>query len=149
MSVAEAVAARTEALEMSTEENKMCLTGSPVVKVERDPNGKKPHEAGAKLDAGKPPIMQGVIQYFPRALREVSRVSLFGATKYAWRGWEQVPDGINRYSDALGRHLLAEAIDGPIDEETQLLHAAQIAWNSLARLELMLRDIVKTNKEKQ
>jgi hypothetical protein len=107
---------------------------------ESDPNGKKPHEPGAKMDAGKAPIMQGVIQYFPRALREVSRVSLFGANKYAWKGWEEVPNGINRYSDALGRHLLAETVEGPIDDETKLLHAAQVAWNSLARLELIIRE---------
>lgn len=106
---------------------------------EIDPNGKQPHEMGAKLDAGKAPISQGVLQYFPRALQEVSLVSLVGSKKYAWKGWEAVPDGINRYSDALGRHLLAEAIEGEIDIDTGMLHAAQIAWNALARLELMKR----------
>lgn len=108
-------------------------------KVETDPNGKQPHEMGAKLDAGKAPISQGVLQYFPRALQEVSMVSLVGAKKYAWKGWEAVSDGVNRYSDALGRHLLAEAIEGEIDSDTGMLHAAQIAWNALARLELMKR----------
>jgi len=106
---------------------------------EIDPNGMAAHTPGAKLDAGKAPISQGVLQYFPRALREVSLVSLAGARKYAWKGWEKVPDGVSRYSDALGRHLLAEEIDGPIDADTGMLHAAQIAWNALARLELMLR----------
>lgn len=109
------------------------------VKLEADPNGLNQHAPGAKMDAGKAPVMQGVIQYFPRALKAVSMVSLVGAKKYAWKGWESVVDGINRYSDALGRHLLAETIEGPIDAETEQLHAAQVAWNALARLELIER----------
>lgn len=106
---------------------------------ETDPHGCDPNQPGAKLDAGKAPIMQGVFQYFPRALAAVAGVSALGARKYTWGGWESVPDGINRYSDALGRHLLSEKIDGPVDPETDLMHAAQVAWNALARLELMLR----------
>jgi hypothetical protein len=40
----------------------------------------------------------------------------------------------------MGRHLIAEEIEGPIDASTGLSHAAQTAWNALARLELMLRN---------
>lgn len=108
--------------------------------VEIDPNGKNPNEPGAKLDAGKAPIVRGVLCYFPRALEEVAKVSGFGAAKYTWGGWESVPDGVSRYSDAMGRHIIGEAIDGEIDPATGLPHAAQVAWNALARLELMLRD---------
>lgn len=107
---------------------------------ETDPTGKKPFEQGAKLDAGKIPISRGVLQYFPRALAQVARVSEVGAKKYSWKGWEQVTDGFNRYSDALGRHLLAEETEGFIDSDTQMYHAAQVAWNSLARLEILLRE---------
>lgn len=96
---------------------------------------------GVKFDTEKSPVTRGVLQYFPRALEEVAKVSAAGAKKYAWNGWETVPDGITRYSDALGRHLLAEAQsaydDGP--DGTGCLHAAQVAWNALARLELILR----------
>jgi hypothetical protein len=106
---------------------------------EADPTGRQPHEPGAKLDAGKPPVLRGVIQYFPRALCEVSKVSEYGAIKYAWKGWESVPDGVDRYGDAMARHIVGESIHGAIDPETDLLHAAQVAWNALARLELMLR----------
>lgn len=113
---------------------------------EKDPNGISPTQPGAKLDAGKAPIIRGAVKYFPRALAAVARVSLFGATKYTWNGWESVPDGVNRYSDALGRHLLGEAIDGPTDPETGLSHAAQVAWNALARLELILRTEQAQNK---
>ncbi|MBI4396861.1 MAG: hypothetical protein HY548_07185 [Elusimicrobia bacterium] len=108
--------------------------------IEADPNGKNAHETGAKLDAGKAPVVRGVLCYFPRALKAVAGVSLFGATKYTWNGWESVPDGVQRYTDALGRHLINEAIDGPVTPDSQLLHAAHVAWNALARLELMLRE---------
>ena len=93
-----------------------------------------------KYDGGKPSLWRGVFEYFPRAVEAVGQISTFGASKYAWKGWESVPDGYNRYSDALGRHLLREGIDGPYDvTDSNLLHAAQVAWNALARLELELK----------
>jgi hypothetical protein len=100
-------------------------------------NAKQP---GSKLDKGKAPLLRGALQYFPRAITAVSMVSLVGANKYSWRGWEHVDDGVNRYGDALARHLLAEETEGPLDAETGCLHAAQVAWNALARLELILRE---------
>ena len=59
------------------------------------------------------------------------------------QGWEIVPDGIARYSDAMVRHLLAESIEGPLDSGPNglgVLHAGQVAWNAMARLELILRE---------
>jgi hypothetical protein len=114
--------------------------------MERDPNDLAPNTPGAKMDAGKAPMMQGVLHYFPRALREVAMLSLFGANKYAWKGWEQVDDGVNRYGDALIRHILAEQIDGLYDDQTKLLHATAVAWNALARLELLLRQGVSSTR---
>lgn len=108
--------------------------------MESDPLGKNPHELGAKLDAGKPAVFRGLLDYFPRACIAVAEVSTVGAKKYAWKGWESVPDGINRYQDALCRHVLKEAIEGPIDSDTGLLHKAQSAWNALAALELYIRE---------
>lgn len=107
---------------------------------EKDPNGIDAKTPGSKLDAGKSPVLQGALQYFPRALRAVSTVSNFGAQKYSWRGWESVPDGINRYGNAQARHLLDEATDGPLAPDSGLLHAAHGAWNALARLELILKE---------
>lgn len=96
--------------------------------------------AGAvKYDAGKSPVWQGALSYFPRALGAVAEVSLFGAQKYAWKGWEDVSDGFNRYSDALVRHLSAEGKES-LDADSGLLHAAHSAWNALARLELLLKE---------
>lgn len=107
---------------------------------EDDPTGREPHQPGAKLDAGKTCVFRGAIGYFPRAINAVAEVSTFGASKYTWRGWESVPDGIARYSDALGRHLLREGAGEQSDPDSRLLHAAHSAWNALARLELMLKE---------
>jgi len=107
---------------------------------ERDPTGKSPHEPGAKLDSGKPSVYRGLLAYFPRACLAVAEVSTVGAKKYAWEGWKTVPDGYNRYSDALGRHIVYEHIDGSLDADTGLLHAAHTAWNAMARLELLLKE---------
>lgn len=91
-----------------------------------------------KYDAGKPPIFKGGLAYFPRAIAAISAVSSFGATKYAWAGWRYVPNGLDRYSDALVRHLAAEGEGQVLDPDSGLLHAAHAAWNALARLELIL-----------
>jgi len=111
--------------------------------MEVDPTGRNPHDLGAKLDSGKSPVFRGLLDYFPRSCSAVAHVSRVGAEKYAWKGWESVPDGVNRYSDALGRHLLAESIEGLYDSTMKepVLHAAQVAWNALARLELILKDM--------
>lgn len=92
---------------------------------------------GAKLDAGKEP-MRLILHAMPRALLEVGKVGAYGAAKYSPNGWLSVPDAVARYTDAMFRHALREGIE-PHDEESGLLHAAQVAWNALARLELMLQ----------
>jgi hypothetical protein len=106
---------------------------------ERDPHGTDPHSPGAKLDAGKAAIMQGFVEYFPNAIEAVASISDYGAKQYSWGGWLSVPDGINRYSDAMMRHVVKEKTEGDFDRKTGLFHAAQVAWNAMARLELMIR----------
>jgi hypothetical protein len=94
--------------------------------------------AGAvKYDTGKSPIFKGAIAYFPTAISGVATVSNFGATKYAWSGWRHVDDGINRYTDAMVRHLVAEASGEVLDPESGLPHAWHVAWGALARAELI------------
>jgi hypothetical protein len=94
----------------------------------------------AKFDKGKPRVLTLVLHYFPLSLAEIARVSEYGAAKYCERGWQRADDGINRYGDAMVRHLLAEDAEGPVDRESGYLHAAHAAWNALARLEIMLRE---------
>ena len=104
---------------------------------ETDPNGLLPTDPGAKLDDGK--ILAGVLGDFSLALKEVAKVGTFGAKKYSRGGWQHVENGAERYYDALWRHLLDERHE-PIDQDSGLLHSAHLAWNCLARLELILRE---------
>ena len=108
---------------------------------ERDPLGLDPHAPGAKLDAGKTRVGL-VLGGFANALEQVARVGTFGANKYSDDGWLFVPEGKVRYTDAMLRHFLAECQGEVYDQDSGLLHAAQTAWNALARLELMLREDV-------
>lgn len=119
-------------------------TSSPVIieeveiASESDPNGRKPNEAGTKLDAGKNRLGL-VLCGFARALQEVGAVGTYGANKYTDNGWMEVPDGERRYTDAMLRHLMREATGEKRDKDTNILHAAHCCWNALARLDLMLR----------
>jgi hypothetical protein len=107
---------------------------------ELTPDGKDQHEVGAKLDDGKlrPHLVLGD---FGAALQAVTCVGTFGAAKYVDSGWLEVPNGLERYSDAMQRHYLQEVIvnESYYDNDSGLPHAFQTAWNALARLELMLR----------
>lgn len=95
---------------------------------------------GLKYDTGKSPVTRGALHYFPRAIAAVADVSAFGARKYAWRNWQGLDDGVQRYLDAAGRHLLAIANDAlASDAESELPHLAHAAWSVLAALELLLR----------
>lgn len=110
---------------------------------EHDPHGTAANTPGAKLDAGKP-RMGLVLGGFAGALREVAEVGTDGAAKYSDNGWKVVPDGFNRYTDAMLRHWADEA-DGPIDAKSGSRHAAHVAWNALARLQLLLNEEAKGN----
>ncbi len=92
---------------------------------------------GIKHD-DKKPKMGLVIGGFAEALEHVGKVGTFGADKYAPDNWKKVENGIDRYTDAMYRHLLAEAKGETRDPETGLHHAAHAAWNSLARLSFIL-----------
>jgi len=116
-----------------------------ILQKETDPNGKKPNEAGAKLDAGKNRL--GLVLFgFARALQEVGKVGTYGAKKYTDNGWVEVSDGERRYTDAMFRHLFNEASGEKFDHDTEILHAAHAAWNALARLDLMLRNPSNDNQ---
>lgn len=105
-------------------------------KGESDPNGVAQHAHGAKLDSGKPDA--SLLLMFGKALEAVAEVGTFGAEKYTRGGWQGVKDGINRYTAALLRHIFKEHYE-TMDRDLPVMHAAQVAWNALARLELMLR----------
>ncbi len=112
--------------------------GLPIAKdIAHRPDPKQP----LKYDSAEAPMYRGALWYFPKALNAVAQVSAAGAKKYDWnKGWLAGDDAFARYSDALVRHLGKEAYEkldsGP--KGTGLLHAAHVAWNALARLEVML-----------
>ena len=96
------------------------------------------HVPGAKDDKAKP--MAGVLLDFSRALQAVVDVGTYGAKKYKRQAWCVVPEGSQRYLDAMMRHLLAMDVDPDgLDKETGLPHLAHVAWNALAVLELQAR----------
>ena len=96
------------------------------------------HVPGAKDDKTKP--MAGVLLDFSRALQTVVDVGTYGAKKYTRGSWAMVPEGSQRYTDAMMRHLLAMDVDPDgLDKETGLPHLAHVAWNALAVLELQAR----------
>ena len=103
-----------------------------------DPNGLKPSDPGAKLDANKPDL-DLVLGDFRNALWHVGRVGTFGAKKYSRSGWLSVPNGRDRYKSALLRHFF-QSKEEEYDPDSKELHLAQVAWNALAALELHLRE---------
>lgn len=110
----------------------------PKASAERDPTGRDQHAPGAKVDAGKQ--LAGVLMDFSRALTAVAEVGSRGARKYTRGGWQQVPNGVQRYTDAFWRHLLAVGRGELIDPDLGVTHWSQVCWNCLALIELTLRE---------
>lgn len=96
---------------------------------------------GMRFTTGKSPVWQGFLNYFPDAIREVAKVSEFGAKKYDWNNWQQLENGYTNCTNSLARHLCNEAEKGPegLDDESELLEAAHTAWNAMARLQFILK----------
>ena len=95
-------------------------------------------EEGIKYDSGKPRIAEMIID-FADPLVEVSKVWSFGANKYTKSNWKKVDNAIDRYTNAMLRHLIAEQ-DQLRDSESELIHAAHVAWNALARLHFIVQE---------
>lgn len=95
--------------------------------------------ADMKFDAGKPRwslLMRG----FAQSLAALVRVLTFGANKYAAHSWRTVPNGEERYRDALYRHLAAIEAGEKCDPESGESHYAHAAFNILALHELELQN---------
>lgn len=91
---------------------------------------------GLKFDKGKPRLAEMIID-FRIPLEEVCRVWEFGADKYEKSNWKKVDNAIDRYTNAMLRHLVAED-SNEFDDESKLKHAAHVAWNALARLHFLM-----------
>ncbi len=110
----------------------------------------------------KPQPYRGVLARFPRAILEIAKVSVYGDKKHERPFGDvdflDIPEAEVSFVEAEVRHLLKEAIHGPINrEDGDLLHKAQKAWEALADLEVYLyqrdmprvevsRDTIKTQR---
>lgn len=110
----------------------------PFSQPENDPTGRGPHDIGAKCDAGKP-LPALVLGGLALGISEVVDVGTYGARKYTPNGWLSVPNGPERYMEALWRHLLAHMRGEIIDPDSGQRHMAHVAWNALAYLTLTFR----------
>ena len=85
------------------------------------------------------PVFNGVLKYFPNAIKEVAKASKVGneqhhpGTPLHW----DMSKSTDEY-DALVRHLIDHTID-PMDDDG-VLHLAKVAWRALAGLERFLTD---------
>jgi hypothetical protein len=83
------------------------------------------HGIGGKYDPGK--LKFSLIE--SDFLTGVADVLTRGAVKYAPGNWKKVPEGPDRYYDALMRHLIAWRSGEKLDPETGLSHQLHIACN--------------------
>ena len=102
---------------------------------------------GKKYDEGKN-RMGLVLQGFSNALWEVGRVGTFGCQKYGEGNWQYLENGIDRYKDALCRHLFQWMQGEEIDKESGIKHLSHALWNLSAVLEFTLRN-EKTGSEEE
>ena len=81
------------------------------------------------------PLCTGVLDYFPLALAEVSRVSKAGNDQHnpgQPLHWDRTKS--LDHADCIARHL----IDRDTRDSDGMRHAAKLAWRALALLETML-----------
>jgi len=112
-------------------------TGTGKVEYEDLEVFKDQHAPGAKLDSDK--IQTDLLLDFGLALTAVADLGTTGSKKYSEGGWKTVQDGIKRYTAAMTGHMLKERFED-VDSDTKIPHAVATAWNSLARLQLMIQD---------
>jgi hypothetical protein len=85
-------------------------------------------ELGAKHDQGK--LLFGCFtQGLAPVIKGVVAVLTYGAQKYARDSWQKVPNGRQRYKDALDRHLNAIDMGESHDEESGLPHIFHAVCN--------------------
>lgn len=104
----------------------------------QNPNTPLPEPTGVKYDQDKP-RMDLLVLDCPRALREVSAVLGYGASKYSEDNWLRVPDASKRYMAAALRHLTAHTSGEELDPESGHSHLAHFASCALFILELEMR----------
>ncbi len=97
---------------------------------------------GMKHDMGKSdPTL--VFESLAEALTLVTRVRDYGFRKYNSRdGWKQVNNGMQRYTAAQLRHMMATLMGKEFDDESGLLELAHEACNVLFRLQFKIEELI-------
>lgn len=98
---------------------------------------------GQKLDQGKPRL--SLLPYAP--LCAVAEVLAYGCRKYSKDNWQHVPDGRQRYIDALLRHAHAYADGETHDDESGLHHLAHAACNALFAIWFDIQEVHDANNK--
>jgi len=105
-------------------------------------------EEGKKFDNNKLPLGIVITQQFPRALKAIAEVSLYGHEKYEldndWDNFSRVENAEERYSNAMFRHYFEKNSN---DLESFKSHLSHAAWNLLAELEIKLRKLENDNNK--
>tara|TARA_R110002012_G_scaffold1863_8_gene8985 strand:+ start:1978 stop:2388 length:411 start_codon:yes stop_codon:yes gene_type:complete len=102
-----------------------------------DTERNKPFKAQEAEDRKKTPVFSGVLDYFPDAIKEVSRVSLAGNDQHhpgKPLHWDR--NKSTDELDALARHL----IDAGTYDTDGIRHSAKVAWRALANLQKELEN---------
>ena len=99
-----------------------------------DLNKQQKLEPATRFDAGKIPY-----HLFPLdAFEEICKVMQFGAKKYAERNWEQGMSW-SRVARSMFSHFISMCRGEQTDPESNLPHAAHMAWNAIVLLTYTLR----------
>lgn len=75
-----------------------------------------------------------------KAVAEIVKVLMFGAKKYAPKGWKELIHDRGRVEDALMRHVIAHKEGEVLDQETGLPHLAHAGCNIIFLLWFWLQD---------
>lgn len=115
------------------------------------------HPFAAKSDAGKPKPYMYFVRQFPLGFKAVALHMERGCQDpgHVFLGWQNVEDGLRRYTEALLRHL-SEHCPEPTEEDVEdgiadpilgvaIRQAEAVAANAMIRLELLLRQREKLN----
>lgn len=93
---------------------------------------------------GKLPIFSAFIAYFPRAIKELTRLSVYGAQKHNRSDFsdrsflDETLYPLEGYDDAQMRHKVDRVIHGEWNDEDEFYHRVQEAWNAMVALEKFL-----------
>jgi hypothetical protein len=85
----------------------------------------------------------GAAAYLPHVID----VGTYGARKYARDNWLHVEGGVERYYEAVGRHVRDVLLGDWRDEESGCVNLGHIAWGILAGAELVRRQGVNLQRQ--